>query len=98
MQFLSAFPPPKVDMDAPLQMLVTNIAYDEYKGTTAIGRVHSGKIQGGQPLARMMADGQIVPERARYLFIQQGLERVEVNSAEAGEIVIDCRAGSDCNW
>jgi GTP-binding protein len=85
---LERIPAPKVDMDAPLQLLVTNIAYDEYKGTTAIGRIHSGTIKSGQPLARMMTDGQIVPERARYLFIQQGLERLAVESAEAGEIVM----------
>lgn len=85
---LTRIPAPKVDMDAPLQLLVTNIAYDEYKGTTAIGRIHSGTIKSGQPLARMMTNGQIVPERARYLFIQQGLERIEVDSAEAGEIVM----------
>jgi GTP-binding protein len=84
---LDKIPGPKVDLDAPLQILVTNLGYDDYRGTYAIGRIHSGKIQVGQLLARIKLDGQIVPERARYLYIHQGLERVEVENAEAGEIV-----------
>ncbi len=79
--------PPMVDPNAPLQLLVTNLFYDDYRGTTALGRIHSGKITAGQPLARMTVDGRILPERARYLYIHQGLERIEVEHAEAGEIV-----------
>lgn len=78
---------PKVDLEAPLQILVTNLFYDDYRGTTALGRIHAGHITAGQAVARMKVDGQVIPERARYLYIHQGLERVEVTSAEAGEIV-----------
>lgn len=84
---LNNIPGPKVALDEPLQLLVTNLGYDEYRGTTAIGRIFAGKIKAGQPLARMTVDGRILPERARYLYVHQGLERVEVESAEAGEIV-----------
>lgn len=84
---LNNIPGPKVALDEPLQLLVTNLGYDEYRGTTAIGRIFAGKIKAGQPLARMTVDGRILPERARYLYVYQGLERVEVESAEAGEIV-----------
>ncbi len=84
---LRHIPGPKVEMDKPLQLLVTNLGYDEYRGVTAIGRVFSGKITAGQPLARMMIDGRILPERARYLYVHQGLEKVEVTEAQAGEIV-----------
>jgi GTP-binding protein len=80
-------PPPRVDAGAPLQILVTNLGYDDYRGVTAVGRVFAGRIKSGQPLARMMLNGQIVPERARYLYVHQGLARVEVEQAEAGEIV-----------
>ena len=79
--------PPKVDIDGPLQLLVTNLFYDDYRGTTAIGRIHAGKITAGQALARITVDGKVFPERARYLYVHQGLERVEVDHAEAGEIV-----------
>lgn len=84
---LRSIPAPKVEPDGPLQMLVTNLGYDEYRGVQAIGRIHSGRVTAGQPLARIMLDGEIVPERARYLYVHQGLERVEVEYAEAGEIV-----------
>ncbi len=84
---LKYIPAPKVDLEAPFQMLVTNFGYDDYRGTTAVGRIYAGKISAGQSLARIMVDGQIVPERARYLSEFQGLEKVEVEQAKAGDIV-----------
>ncbi len=84
---LRHIPPPIVDPDAPLQMLVTNLGYDDYRGVTAIGRVFAGRISAGQALARITTDGQVLPERARYLYVHQGLDRVDVEQAEAGEIV-----------
>lgn len=84
---LRRIPAPKIDLDAPLQLLVTNLGYDEYRGVTAIGRIHAGQIKAGQQISRMLINGQILPERARYLYIYQGLDRVEVDHAEAGEIV-----------
>jgi len=85
---LHRIPAPQVEPDQPLQLLVTNLGYDDYRGVTAIGRIHAGTIRAGQPLARMMLNGEVVPERARYLYVYQGLERVEVESASAGEIVV----------
>lgn len=84
---LDTIPGPVIDRDAPLQLLVTNLGYDEYRGVTAVGRIHSGKMIAGQPIARIQKNGQIVTEKARYLYIYQGLEKVEVEAAEAGEIV-----------
>jgi len=84
---LRHIPPPRVDVEAPLQMLVTTLGYDDYRGVTAVGRIFAGKIRAGQPLSRLTLDGQSLPERARYLYVHQGLERVEVEEAQAGEIV-----------
>ena len=84
---LRHIPPPKVDPDAPLQVLVTTLGYDEYRGVTAVGRIFAGKILAGAALARMTLAGDILPERARYLYIHHGLDRIEVEQAEAGEIV-----------
>ena len=84
---LRHIPAPKVDADAPLQMLVTTLGYDDYRGVTAVGRIFAGKIKVGQPLARLKLDGTNVPERARYLYVHQGLNKVEVEQAEAGEII-----------
>ncbi len=84
---LREVPCPKVDLDGPLQMLVTSIDYDNYRGLTAIGRLFSGRITAGQDLARMTLEGAILPEKARYLYVHEALRREEVTMAEAGEIV-----------
>jgi GTP-binding protein len=84
---LRHIPCPHVDLDAPLQILVTTLGYDDYRGVTAVGRIFAGTIKSGQPLGRLMLDGQMLPERARYLYVHQGLERVEVPEAGAGEII-----------
>jgi len=84
---LRRIPPPEVDPDAPLQMLVTNLGYDPYRGATAVGRVFAGRITSGQNLARLTRDGRVLPEQARYLAVHQGLELVDVPAAEAGDIV-----------
>lgn len=84
---LRSIPCPKVDNDAPLQMLVTTLGYDDYRGVTAVGRIFAGTIHAGDTLARMTLDGETLPEHARYLYVHQGLERVEVEQAEAGEII-----------
>ncbi|MBX7237264.1 MAG: translational GTPase TypA [Caldilineales bacterium] len=80
-------PCPVVDVHAPLQMLVTTLGYDPYRGLTAVGRVFAGRIQARQAVARLLLDGETAPERVRYLYVHEGLEKVEVEMAEAGEIV-----------
>jgi GTP-binding protein len=87
LEILRHIPPPMVDMDAPFQMLVTNLGYDDYRGVTAVGRIHAGKIKVGQSMARIKVNGEVLMERARYLYIYQNLEKVEVEQAEAGEII-----------
>jgi len=84
---LRYIPAPKVDMDAPYRMLVTNLGYDDYRGVTAMGRIYAGKIHVGQALTRIALDGQLITEHAQYLYIHKGLERVEVEEAAAGEII-----------
>ncbi len=84
---LETIPAPVVDLDAPLQMLITNLGYDEYRGVTAVGRIHSGKIRTGQQVARIQKNGVVLTEKARYLYAFKGLEKVEIPEAVAGEIV-----------
>jgi GTP-binding protein len=84
---LRHIPAPVVDVESPLQLLVTTLGYDEYRGVTAVGRIFAGKIGAGQAVARMKLDGEVVPERARYLYVHSGLDKVEVEQAAAGEIV-----------
>ena len=84
---LRFIPSPQVDADAPFQMLVTNLGYDEYSGVTALGRIQSGKVKTGQTIARIQHDGTLEADVARYIFTFQGLEKIAVNSVEAGDIV-----------
>lgn len=84
---LKHIPAPKVDADAPLQLLVTTLGYDDYRGVTAIGRIFSGKIKAGQRLARLTVDGRNLPESAKYLYTFQGLNKIEIEEASAGDIV-----------
>lgn len=80
-------PPPEVDQEAPFQMLVTSLGHDAYRGVTALGRISSGIIHTGQPLARITREGEILPEQAKYLYVHRGLDRIEVEEASAGEII-----------
>lgn len=84
---LREVPCPKVEPEAPLQMLVTTLHYDKYRGLTAIGRLHAGKIRLNQPLVRISRDGEEFNEKAQYLFTFDGLERVEIEEASAGDVV-----------
>jgi len=85
---LRYLPAPQVDSDAPLQMLVTTLGYDEYRGVTAVGRIFAGHMQVGRPVTRMMTNGEVRPEQTRYLYVHEGLKHVEVDEAKAGEIVV----------
>ncbi len=84
---LREIPAPKVDVDAPLQMLVTTQNYDTYRGLTAIGRIFAGRIAVGQSVTRLADGGKATPDKVRYLYEYEGLQRTEVETAEAGEII-----------
>jgi GTP-binding protein len=84
---LREIPCPSVNVEAPLQVLVTTLDYDSYRGITAVGRVFAGRITAGQSLVRLTRNGERVPESARYLSVYEGLNRVDVPAAEAGDIV-----------
>ena len=84
---LESVPGPMVDVEAPFQMLVTNLGYDEYSGVTASGRIHAGTLTSGQNLMRIKHDGSMEKIQARYVFEFQGLDKVPVQTVEAGEII-----------
>ncbi len=85
---LRHIPAPVVEPEAPLQLLVTTLGYDDYRGVTAVGRIFAGALEAGQDVARITRKGEILPERARYLYLFQGLERIEVPRATAGDICV----------
>jgi GTP-binding protein len=79
-------PAPDVDVDAPLQMLVNTLDYDSYVGRIIVGRIVRGTIHNGQNVVLMDDKGNRNAKVGR-LYAYQGLKRVEVQDAQAGEIV-----------
>lgn len=71
----------------PLQMQVTNLAYDDYVGRIAIGRVLSGKLNKGANIVVCKRDGTIKPGKIAKLNIFEGLKQLEVDEADCGDIV-----------
>jgi GTP-binding protein len=84
---LDRIPPPDVDVEAPAQFLVTTSLYDDYKGKIVTGRLSRGTISKGQALVRIDRHGAIYPARLTQLFVYNGLQRQEVDSARAGDII-----------
>ncbi len=85
---LRSIPAPRVDVTSGFQMLVANISYDEYRGRAAIGRVARGVVRAGDTLVRIDGRGQVWPQRASQMFAFDGLKRVPIEEARAGDIVI----------
>ena len=77
----------------PLQMLVANIDYDDYKGRLAIGRIFAGEIAEGTQVAVCGKEGAVTNMKVSSLYGFEGLGRVKIESAKAGDII--CLAGAD---
>ena len=75
------------DETAPLQLLFSNIEYDEYLGRIGVGRVERGTVKAGQSVALCHADGTTSNVKIGKLFMFEGLKRVEVSEAKFGDIV-----------
>ena len=80
--------PAPVALDGPFQMLVANRAYDDYTGTMAIGRISRGTVRPGDTIAVLGAGGASRRAKAVQVMLYRGLERVAVESASAGDIVV----------
>jgi GTP-binding protein len=86
-------PPPHIDVAAPFCMQVATLGYDAFVGRLAIGRVIDGRIATGERVLVCRADGSDSTERLSRIFKFRGLERVEADHAQAGEIVMIAGAG-----
>jgi GTP-binding protein len=85
---LEQAPPPEVDVDGPLQFQAVTLGWDEFVGRLVIGRVERGTLKRGVTVARIPEEGAPQTFRITKLFAPHGLERVERESASAGEIAI----------
>ena len=86
-EIISYIPKPDGDINLSLQMLVTSINWDNYKGRIATGRIYNGKIDEGQEVIRINREGQMKKYRLTSLMTFQGLAQTEIREAAAGEIV-----------
>lgn len=80
-------PPPKDEKDSPLQMLTVNLSYDNYKGKIAVGRLYSGTLSKGMNVVRVRRDGSISQAVITSVMTFEGLQRMEVETASAGDII-----------
>ncbi|QBD78060.1 translational GTPase TypA [Ktedonosporobacter rubrisoli] len=84
---INTVPAPKVDTEAPLQMLIAALDYDDYKGKYAIGRIVRGRMTANTPVAQISREGEVSRQKVSLVFTHKGLQRVEVPEALAGDIV-----------
>src|SRR6267142_899327 len=84
-------PPPRGNPDAPLQILVANLDSSDYLGRIAIGRVFNGTVNLNDPVAVLKLEGAAQQTKITKLFAFDGLKRIDIQAAAAGDIV--CLAG-----
>ena len=92
-KIVERMPPPSGDPEAPLQVLVSNLDSNEYLGRIAIGRIFNGRVALGDAVAVSKLDGSIEATKVTKLYTFDGLHRVEVQAAAAGDVI--CLAGID---
>ncbi|MDP1758699.1 MAG: GTP-binding protein, partial [Thermodesulfovibrionales bacterium] len=84
---LKTIPAPEDNGNDILQLLVTNIAYDDYVGRLAIGRIFSGTVKVGDTVAMVKGEDETTKTKVTSLYTFQGLERIAAKEARAGDIV-----------
>jgi GTP-binding protein len=84
-------PPPRGNPDAPLQLLVANLDSSDYLGRIAIGRIFNGRVRIGDPVTVCKLDQNVQETKVTKLYAFDGLKRIDIQEAAAGDIV--CLAG-----
>lgn len=85
--FLHHVPPPVGDPEKPLQVQVTTLDYSDYLGRIVIGKIHNGTINMGQQAVLINEHGEMIKAKVSKLMGFEGLKRVELKTASAGNIV-----------
>lgn len=84
---LEHVPEPEGDKESPLQFLIANIEYDNYVGKIAVGRVANGTVKKNQEVILIKRDGKHVKGKVSIIYGYEGLKKVEVLEASAGDII-----------
>ncbi|MFV2032166.1 MAG: GTP-binding protein, partial [Gammaproteobacteria bacterium] len=80
--------PPQVEIDGPFQMQISSLDYDSYKGVLGIGRITRGRVKRNTAVKIIGSDNRIRDGRMMQIFGFNGLERLETESAKAGDIIV----------
>ena len=80
--------PPQVEVDGPFQMQISSLDYDSYKGVLGIGRITRGTVNRNSPVKIAGHDSKIRDGRMMQIFGFKGLERIEIETARAGDIIV----------
>jgi len=80
--------PPQVEVDGTFQMQISSLDYDSYKGVLGIGRINRGTLNRNTPVKIAGTDGKIRDGRMMQIFGFKGLERIEIETARAGDIIV----------
>jgi GTP-binding protein len=92
-EIIKHVPPPRGQVDGPLQILVANLDSSDYLGRIAVGRIFNGRVKIGDPVTVCKLDGSFHDTKVTKLFAFEGLKRVDIEEAAAGDIV--CLAGME---
>ena len=84
---INDIPAPTVELDKPLQLLVTSLQYDSFLGKYAIGRITRGSVKKNMQVALIKRDGTVINGKIDRIFGYRGLNREEIDQAGAGDIV-----------
>ncbi|MDQ3065100.1 MAG: EF-Tu/IF-2/RF-3 family GTPase, partial [bacterium] len=84
---INEVPAPTIDIDKPFQMLINALAWDNFKGKYAIGRITRGAVKAGDTVTLCKKDGSFVKARVDNVFMSHGVSRFEVPGGVAGDIV-----------
>ena len=84
---IESIEPPKGDINGTLQFHVTTLDYNDYIGRIAIGRIHNGSIKNSEQVSLIKADGSIIRGKVLKLLGYEGLKRIDIDEAFAGDIV-----------
>ncbi|MBX3744706.1 MAG: translational GTPase TypA [Verrucomicrobiae bacterium] len=80
-------PPPRARAGDGFQILVANLDYSDYLGRIAFGKIVEGKVHVGMPASCLHGDGRVTPGKVTMIYHFEGLKRIEIQEAHAGDIV-----------
>mgnify|MGYP001610110772 CR=1 FL=1 len=85
---IEVIPKPESDKDAPLQIMIVSVFYDNYKGRVGVGRIHKGTIKNNKQVARINREGKTTTHKITSLMEFSGLIKSEVEELFAGDIAV----------